>query len=378
MLGRIIKSVILWRLAILVVAALATFFLPIQDCCQEFGSRLSPAYLTGIWSNFAGKDFLDLARFGYGLPLKPSTYIYFPAFSGAINLLAKFIPNYLTSGLVLVHTSLIFALYFLYQLIKFDFKELIARNTILLLLLFPTAFFFGAIYTESFFLLLIVLSFYHVRKERFFLACLFGLLASATRFAGIFLWPALIWEIWQGHAKRAKKEGIDTALVWLILPPLGLLTYMKHLYLKTGDVFTFLKITPDYGPNIVVNKLILLHQVFFRYGKMLIGSNWANPLYFVVLFELLVGALFLALTFFAFKKLRRSYAVYTLLSYLIPTFTGTFASLPRYVLTIFPGFILMSLWFSRQKPIIKYLYFAVNIITAIFFIILFTRGYFVG
>lgn len=378
MLRDIIKSVIVWRLAILTIAIFAVNLLPVKDCCQEFGGRLSPSYLAGVWANFAGQDFLDLAVAGYGLPLKPSTYIYFPAFSASISLLAKIIPNYLASGLILVHISLVLALYFLYRLIKLDFKEVIAKNTILLLLLFPTAFFFGSIYTESFFLLLVVLAFYQVRRERFFLACLIGLLASATRFAGIFLWPALIWEIWQGHAKRAKKEGLDTALVWLVLPPLGLLAYMKHLFLKTGDPFTFLKATPDYGPNIVINKLILLHQVFFRYGKMLLGSDWANPLYFVVSFELLVGILFLVLTILTFKKLRRSYAVYTLLSYLIPTFTGTFASLPRYVLTIFPGFILLSFWFSRQKPAIRYIYYAVNILAAIFFITFFTRGYFVG
>jgi len=366
-----IKSLVVWRLAVLAIAALATYFLPVKDCCRGFGANLSPAYLANIWANFAGKDFLDLARFGYGLPLSPSTYVFFPLFPIVIRFLTTVIPDYLASGLILVHVSLACALYYLYQLVRLDFKETIAKNTLLLLMLFPTAFFFGAVYTESFFLLLIVLSFYLARKGNFFLACLFGLFASATRLAGIFLWPALVIEMWQ-NARRSP------SLVWLLLPPLGFLSYMKHLNLRAGDPFIFLKTTPEYGPNIVINKLILLHQVFFRYAKMLLGSELISPLYFTVLFEFVVGILFLILTVLAFRKLRRSYAIYALLSYLVPTFTGTFASLPRYVLTIFPGFILLSLWFSKQKPMVKNLYLIVNVIIAVFLIAFFTRGYFVG
>src|SRR3990167_3120742 len=201
--GKIIKSLLVWRLLILAVAAIAVYLLPAKDCCQTFGANLSPAYLANIWANFAGHDFLDLARFGYGYPLKPSTYVFFPLFPAAIKLLTTIIPNYLTSGLVLVHLSLILALYYLYHLVRLDYKDAIAKNTLLLLLLFPTAFFLG-------------------------------LLASATSFAGIFLWPALAIEMWQ-KARRSP------SLAWLILPPLGLLAYMKHLILKTGDPFMFLK-----------------------------------------------------------------------------------------------------------------------------------------
>ncbi|MFZ2202605.1 MAG: hypothetical protein WAV56_04415, partial [Microgenomates group bacterium] len=149
--GKIFKSVLLWRLLILVVTVIAVYLLPAKDCCQEFGSHLSPAYLANIWANFAGKDFLDLAQFGYGYPLKPSTYVFFPLFPAAIKSLTAVIPNYLASGLALVHVSLVLALYYLYRLVRLDYKDDVANNTLLLLLIFPTSFFFGAVYTESFF-----------------------------------------------------------------------------------------------------------------------------------------------------------------------------------------------------------------------------------
>lgn len=378
MLKKIIKNLVLWRLAIIVVSVVAVFALPVKDCCHQFGSQPDFTYLTNIWANFAGSDFLDLAKFGYGYPLKLGTYVFFPLFPKIIRLFTAVIPNYLASGLLVSHLSLVLAFYYLYRLVLLDFKKEVAWLTLGLLLIFPTSFFFGAVYTESFFLLLVVLSFYLVRRQKYFPACFLALLAASTRLAGIFLWPALIWEMWQTHSKRTKKEGFDPALVWLLLPPLGLFAYMKLLLVKTGDALFFLKISPDFGPNLVVSKLILLHQVFFRYAKMLLFTRPNDLLYVVVLLEFIVGLLFLVLTILAFRKMRLSYAIYMLLSCLIPTFTGTFVSLPRYVLTVFPGFILLAIWFSHQSSLMKRFYIAVNIALAIVATALFTRGYFVG
>jgi|CXWL01.1.fsa_nt_gi hypothetical protein len=378
MLKQIIKSVLGWRLATLLVATVAVYLLPVKDCCADFGSNLSPNYLAGVWANFAGHDFMDIARLGYGAPLKAGAYIFFPLFPVLLGKLATFIPNYLASGLLISHISLVFALYYLYQLVKIDYPTTVAKNTLILLMIFPTAFFLGAVYSESFFLLLVVLSFYLVRRQKFFLACLLAMFASATRFAGIFLWPALAWEIWQGHQKRTKTQGLDSVLVWLTLPPLGLLAYMRYLLVNTGDALLFLKISPDFGPNLVVSKLILLHQVLFRYGKMIAFSRADDPLYYLVILEFAVGILLLVLTVIAFHKLRRSYAIFTLLSYLIPTFTGTFAGMPRFALTIFPVFILLALWYEKQKPAVRKIYLLANIIISIFLIAYFTRGYYIG
>jgi len=378
MIKKLIKYLAFWRLATLAAAVLAAISLPIKDCCETFGSNLNLNYLSNIWANFAGSDFIDLARQGYGPSLKPATYIFFPLFPWLIGTVNQIFHNYLASGLIISHLSLIAALYFLYKLIKLDYKDDIAKLSLIILIIFPTSFFFGSVYTESFFLLLVILSFYFARKNLFFLACLMALFASATRIAGIFVWPALIWEIWQGHQSRKEKEGFDSALVWLALPPLGLLSYMKFLYSKTGDALFFLKVTPDFGPNLVISKLILLHQVFYRYIKMVVFSSHTDITFAVIILELIVGTAFLLLTIVAFKKMRLSYAIYMLLSYLIPTFTGTFATQPRYVLTAFPAFILIALWYQKQSPLVKRFYVAINIIFGIIAIALFTRGYFIG
>ena len=111
---------------------------------------------------------------------------------------------------------------------------------------------------------------------------------------------------------------------------------------------------------------------------MLIFIDHTDPLFFAVLLEFLSGSLFLVLSLLAFKSTRLSYALYMLPSYILPTLTGTFSSLPRYVLLLFPGFILMSVWFTKQSPSIRLAVYLISMILGLISISLFTRGYFIG
>lgn len=368
MLKRLIQYLLVWRFLILIFAVFGVFLLPARECCQGSDSHLSLEYLANIWANFAGGDFIQIASSGYG---QPHTYIFFPLFPQLIRLFTVIIPDYLVSGLVISHLSLVFALFFLYKLILLDHNEKIANLTLIILMVFPTAFFFGSVYTESFFLLLVVTSFYASRQGKYPIACLLALLASSTRFTGIFLWPAIVWEMW-------RNLRWSPALIWLSLPPLGLISYMRYLSVNVGDPLYFLKVSPDFGPNLIISKLILLHQVFYRYIKMLVFSDYLTPLFFTVILEFVVGVVFLVLVIFVFRKMRFSYAIYSFLAYLATTFTGSFAGLPRSVLTIFPAFILIAIWLDKQSPLIKRIFIGLNLVFSAVATILFTRGYFIG
>jgi len=165
----------------------------------------------------------------------------------------------------------------------------------------------------------------------------------------------------------------------MLLPPLGLLSYMRFQFLHTGSWITFITSQPSFGANRVVNKLILLHQVLYRYFKMLTSlSPFADPIYFTVILELVVSVLFLGLVLHTFKKTRLSYAIFALLSYLIPTLTGTFSSMPRYVITIFPAFIVLALFFNNWSKRNQTLYILVSVLLSIISVALYTRGYFIA
>jgi len=94
--------------------------------------------------------------------------------------------------------------------------------------------------------------------------------------------------------------------------------------------------------------------------------------------EFLAGALFLGLILYGLNKLRLSYIVYTALSFFLPTFTGTFSSMPRYVLVLFPLFALLATLLEKAPRVVFKSYLAVSAILAAITIALFTRGYFIG
>jgi hypothetical protein len=92
-----------------------------------------------------------------------------------------------TVGYIISRLAFACALVLLYQLITIDLDVQVARRSLWALALFPTAFFFTAVYTESLFLLLTVGTLLAARKGNWWLAGIVGLLAALTRSAGVML-----------------------------------------------------------------------------------------------------------------------------------------------------------------------------------------------
>jgi len=98
-----------------------------------------------------------------------------------------------------------------------------------------------------------------------------------------------------------------------------------------------------------------------------------------VLLEVFIAALFLVLIILAFKKVRSSYAIFALLSYLTPTLTGSFSSMPRFALSIFPAFIVLALLLENtRKKWLRKTYLVISVVLSIISIALYTRGYFIA
>jgi uncharacterized membrane protein (UPF0136 family) len=92
-----------------------------------------------------------------------------------------------TIGYLISNIAFFFALYFLFRLVSHDFDVTVAQRTLWAVALFPTAFFFNAVYTESLFFLLVVAALYMARRGDWWLAGGIGLLAALTRSAGVML-----------------------------------------------------------------------------------------------------------------------------------------------------------------------------------------------
>ncbi len=366
-----------WRIFLILVSLLAIKFVPLGYSDRFLGGgsinyHLAPELFA--WANFDGEHYLSIAIFGY----KDLEQVFFPIYPMFISFFAKLLSqdplslliNSTLIGLIISNASLLIALLFLYDLLKLDFSKKIAFFTIILILIFPTSFYFGALYNEALFLLLTVLAFLKARKGNWFLASIFGMIASATRIFGVILFPVFIIEAFI----QKKYQGI----FWLFLIPLGLGLYMYFQYVTVGDPFAFYHLQDLVGEQ-RQSQLVVLPQVYYRYAKMLSTINLNQPIYQTILLELIAGIVFFILPIYGFfKKIRLSYLFYALIGFLITTVQGSFSSVPRYVLVFFPSFIALSLWFDKLPKVFKGIFLLSLTSLLIVETALFLRGYWVA
>ncbi len=375
---RILFLFLLWKIGLILILVLSIIFIPLayKDRFLGGGSilfKLSPVLFS--WANFDGEHYLSIAIYGY----KNLEQAFFPVFPFLISFFAKpfsdtilsSLVNYTIIGLIISNSSFLLATYYLFELIKIDYSKKIAFLTIILLISFPTSFYFGSLYNEPLFLLLSVLTFLNARKGKWFLASIFGLIASGTRVFGILLFPAILIEAYQ------KKEKFNRAF-WIFLIPFGLILYMWYQYISVGDPLAFYHLQKNVGEQHQAG-IILPPQIFYRYTKMLLSFNGFKPIYQTIVLEFFAGIVFLILPIYGyFKKVRLSYLTYSLLGFLLPTIQGSFSSLPRYVLILFPSFLILALWFEKIPKKLKIILILCSIFLLAIEASLFFRVYWVA
>lgn len=355
----LVGSFLIWRISLFIFLFLAMRLIPLGENFLG-GRRINYELNPFLWSwvNFDGEHFLTIASKGY----ESLTYFFFPLYPLIVSLLGNIFGRNIHTlaflGLAVSNLSFFLALVGFWKLIRLDFDRNVARLSTLLLLAFPTSFFFASFYSESLFLALAVWSFYFARKEKWFLSSLVGGLGTAARVVGIAIFASFVPEF----LKRKKYI--------IFLMPLGLVLYMLYMYQSTGDAFGFISTVSIFGPQ-RSSEIILLPQVFYRYIFKILPNMGSN---FIPAFEFLTASLFLFLAIISYKKLNLSYSLYLLLGYLIPTLSGSFSSLPRYVLVLFPGFILMALYLQKCSNILKFIIFSVLFVCLLISTMMFTRG----
>ncbi len=378
MFKRILLVFSIWRILLFLLAYLATFILPFTPRFPYSEALLIPSLLPPwIWSfaNFDGVHYITIATRGYSAQF---TQVFFPLYPLLISPIVYLFSDKfaIISGLIISNLAFLLSLYLFTKLILLDYSPKIMFWTLIFLLTFPTSFYFGGLYSESLFFLFIIGSFYAARKKRWWLAGILGALASATRLVGIFLLPALLWEYY--HQNKIKNKNLLSFIFYLLsspilyLVPLGLISYMLYLQLAFGDWLYFWHIQPIFGAERSGTSIILLPQVFFRYLKILLSVPFTIESFFIPLTELLSTTLAIMLLFVAWKKrVRISYIIFSSLAVLVPTLTGTFSSMPRYILIAFPLYIVLG---SIKSPFVKIILLTVASLLLGFLLILFTRG----
>ncbi|MFH1561193.1 MAG: hypothetical protein ABID04_01275 [Patescibacteria group bacterium] len=362
-----VKLFIVLQLVLLVSWFLGSAFFPLGR--NFLGSSLNDhASQPLIWSraNFDGEHYTQIAAGGYG----QHEQAFFPAYPRLIGLFQPFIHSFILSGVFISSSFFLLSLWLLAILLKDTGEnEQTIKKCLLWLVVFPGSFYFVSVYTESMFLFLALLAFYFARKKNWLLAGLVAGLASATRFVGIFLLPALLFEYYETVSKRGMAERLSVAkervkkfsfsylthlfksrwahvknTFFILLSSWGLLAYGSWLNKTVGDFFYFIKVQPEFGAQRTVNRITMIYQVFWRYLKMIVTVDVTNPIYLTIWLEVLTAILFLILLILGWWKLKihRSWLVFATLAYVLPPLTGTFSSMPRYILICFPCFLVLA------------------------------------
>ena len=391
MFKKITLSFFLWRAALFFVAFLAVYLIPVYGARFPYAdSALQITRLPNwIWSfgGFDGVHYLRIAQSGYNVA------VYYPAFFPVFPILVRFFsilipknpllntaiyvdPAFFYSGIILANLFFLIALYFLYKLFRLDYNQKVSWLALILLLIFPTSFYLGSIYTESLFLLLSVLVLYESRKRNFLLAGLFCAMASATRIVGVLLASVILIELFiaikKGEIKINGKKFIFSVL-GVIISVSGVAIYMFYLWRNFDNPIYFITAQQYFGAQ-RSGTLILLPQVIYRYIKIFMNIPVLSLNFFNAALEFIVTLGSLTILVVYFKKIRISYWVFIFLALIVPTFSGSFSSMPRYVLSAFPLLPVLAIGLGKYTKLVMTL----SIILAIILLSLFIRGYWVA
>lgn len=317
--------------------------------------------LTSYHARWDSEWYLDIAENGYAFlgPEKLSNVVFFPLYPGLMWLASfLFSGNFALAGWILSLIFLFLALCYFYKLIKEFHSEIQPIVPIIFLLIFPTSFFLNAVYTEALFMFLSIASFYYARKNNFLAAGIFGLLASLTRVTGLLLFVPLLWEYF---ANNGIKSFSLKRFLPIILVPLGTAGFFLFHYIRYGDFLLFLKIQAWWGRSFELNKdhfQTLTHPA---------TVNLITDSLFVI---------FAVVTMYvAFRRIRASYGLYMLVTLIVALSTGTFMSIGRYILVLFPMYIVIA---STKNQYIHKAYSFASILFLAMYTMLFVTGYWAG
>lgn len=242
----------------------------------------------------------------------------------------------LASGLLIAGLACLAGLLAIFQIAKSEFNdEGTAFRAVLFLAVFPSAFFLYAAYSESLFLAGAMLSLYNARKQRWIAAGLWGALAALTRIPGPLLVVPLAFAAWQ-----ARKNGDWRAWLAPLVTALGALIFPIYVWIGLHQSpAAILTASTTRGGRLTIPGW----NLFVATSRILKGQLVEENL-----IELFFTVLFIILIIFLWKKLPRLYGVYsvTLMLFFLARLGSPqpLVSMGRYVLEIFPAFLLLADW----------------------------------
>ncbi len=297
------------------------------------------------WNHWDANRYLNIAQYGYH---PPYDLAFFPLFPLLITIIAHLLGSwsYLAVGTGISNAALLGTMFVLYQIAVDIGGEQVARRTLLYLCIFPTALFFFAAYNESLFLLLTAGAFLAMRRQRWWIAGLLGLLAALTRSAGALLVIPYLYELWIARESvTVTRRTTLLGLLPILLIPAGTILYCIYCWQITGNPLAFAAVQNHWARFLSWPWQGIWLGFFELFWNQPFGSFYQVHM----LLDLSATLAFIALAILGWRKLRTSYSLWTgllILYFLLSPSTGqpdTLISNQRFVLELFPAFITLGM-----------------------------------
>ena len=286
--------------------------------------------------------YIEVAKYGYTAIGETRYFIvFFPLFPLLVRIFAVFtFGHYILASVILNFVLMYVALIAIFKIGIMDFTRDIVWYGIGLMLLYPLAFFFHNAYSEPLFLMTSALSLYYTRRDKYALAGLMGFFCALSRASGVLCAVPLVarsfiraWENKKFHPVQWLKNA-----AWSVVTLLGTGSYFLLNYVVTGDPTMFLTIQNDHWYN---------HFALFPNAVQTVTERMITNIYphhaamwisqFIALF------LFLILLILGARKLSTELSFYNCAFYLMMISQSWLLSGPRYLMTMFPAFFVLSL-----------------------------------
>jgi hypothetical protein len=347
-------------LALLVKVVLVTLTL------IAFGVGPDPlAALGRAWNQWDARHYLYLATHGYATDGDARNLIaFFPLYPALISAVASVGLPARTAALLISNIAGVVAAILLYEVALVDGDRKAAWRAAAFFTVFPTAYFLLVGYTEALFCALAFGSVLAARRQRWLWAGLLGGLAAASRLTGLALLPFLTIEL----------IGVRRALrsVWqVIVPPLliglGFFSYLLTNLLVLGDPLAFITVQREHWSH-------SLAAPWVGFAGAVRGISWRVPWEKLTVGggEIAGGIAAYATTTMSWLRLRPSDAAYATVVTAMVTFLPFWLSIPRYLLGMYPLFLLAGRVSNRwlSLPIV-----ALSFVALVVFGLAFGRGY---
>jgi len=350
----------LLSLALLVKVLLVTLTL------VEFGTSPDPLTALGhAWDQWDARHYLYLATHGYGAAGDARNLIaFFPLYPALISAVAAVGLPARTAALLISNVAGVVAAILLYEVARVDLPPKAAWRAAAFFTVFPTAYFLLVGYTEALFCALAFGAVLAARRQRWLPAGLLGGLASAARLGGLALLPFLLIDI---LIARRTLQRFWQALVSPLLILLGFLVYLATNLVVLGDPLAFISVQREHWSH-------SLAAPWVGFANAVRGISWRVPWEKLTVGggEIAGGITAYAAATLSWLRLRPADAAYATVLTVMITFLPFWLSIPRYLLGMYPLFLLAG---RIRIPWLYLSMVALSFVALVVFSLAFSRGY---